>query len=281
MTLNQADYEREIGIVLPDFEVKWSTEDQKLRDWILSCPLDVVLGLLDILKTRLNNDLCTDKYFELIEPRYPNALDSIDRKFAASILVNELREYSGRTLISSVPYENTLTKVHKRIGKHFKKSVPEVASISFREEGITLIMLGEALNELSVEELRSAISGMDLDRELTAEKLKPILTRTMSEGGIAAVAQLLGKNVIKKVIMAIVEKYILKKTGEKATKEILKRLGEQVAAQTLKRAMFWVGIALIIKDIWDISGEAIRVTTPLVSGIAIGRTLGRYGGTSA
>ena len=103
----------------------------------------------------------------------------------------------------------------------------------------------------------------------------------MSEGGIAAVAQLLGKNVIKKVIMAIVEKYILKKTGEKATKEILKRLGEQVAAQTLKRAMFWVGIALIIKDIWDISGEAIRVTTPLVSGIAIGRTLGRYGGTSA
>jgi len=78
-----------------------------------------------------------------------------------------------------------------------------------------LIMLGEALNELSVEELRSAISGMDLDRELTAEKLKPILTRTMSAGGIAAVAQLLGKNVIKKVIMAIVEKYILKKTGEK------------------------------------------------------------------
>jgi hypothetical protein len=117
-----------------------------------------------------------------------------------------------------------------------------------------------------------------LDLELTAEKLKPVLMQTMGAGGIAGMAHLLGKNVIKRVVMAIVEKYILKKAGAKATKEILKRAGKQLTAQSFKRAMFWLGLALIVKDIWDLSGEATRVTTPLVSAIAIGRTLSRHEG---
>jgi len=269
------EYEEELGIKLEEFESKWSKEDLALRDWISSSPNDDVIGLLDVLRSRWNNDVCTDKFFKIVITRYPDHLTKLDLRFSATIIVNELREYSGRTFVSSVPYEKSLTIVHKRIGKHFKKIVPEVAGVVAREEAITMLMLGEAVDKLSHDDLKSALSGIDLGPDLTAEKLKPMILQTIGAGGAAALVRLLGKNVIKKAVMAIVEKYIQRKVGEKATKELLKRVGKQITAQVFKRAIFWIGIALLVKDAWDLSGEATRVTTPLVSGIAIGRTLSR------
>jgi hypothetical protein len=280
MPATQLEYENVLGIKLTEYESKWSKEDLSLRDWIASSQSEEIVGLLDILKCRWNNDTCTDKFFTTVNSRYPNNLTKLDLRFSATIIVNELREYSGRTFFTSTPYEKSLTTVHKRIGKHFKKSVPEVATVASREEAITMLMLGEAVEKLSTEELRSALSGIDLGSDLTAEKLKPMILQTIGAGGAAALVRLLGKNVIKKAVMAIVEKYIQRKVGEKATKELIKRVGKQVTAQAFKRAMFWVGIALLVKDAWDLTGEATRVTTPLVSGIAIGRTLSRLSDSS-
>lgn len=90
---------------------------------------------------------------------------------------------------------------------------------------------------------------------------------------MSALANLLGKNVIKRTVIAIIEKYIKQKAGEKVTQELVERAAQKIAAQTFKRAVFWIGIALLVKDVWDISGEATRITTPLVSGIAIVRSL--------
>ncbi len=57
LTLTQADYECELGILLSDFEEHWSAEDRKLRDWIQTCPLDEVAGFLDLIRPRLNYDV--------------------------------------------------------------------------------------------------------------------------------------------------------------------------------------------------------------------------------
>ena len=278
MAETEQDYESALGINLMEFQAKWSKEDLALRDWLTKASDDEIIGCLEVIKHRLNNNVCTNNFFDLIAPRYPDTLSERDKQFSAMILVHELRDYSGRTIGDSVPYERTLTRVHKRIGKHFKKLVPEIATVAAREEAITMIMLGEAIENMSVEELQSALSGVELDHALTAEKLKPLMVQTLVAGGAAGLVRLLGKNVIKRVVLAIIEKYLQRKLGQKATEELIKKLGQKLAAQALKRVVFWVGIALLLKDIWDLSGEATRITTPLVSAIAIPRTLGRLAG---
>lgn len=170
MAKDFSSYEEETGFRVSEHEAQWSSEDKKLRDWIAACSAEEAVGLLDVLKEAFNNDVSTYEFFKLIKERYPANLTRVDIQFAASFIVHELREYSGRTLMSSVPYEKTLTKVHKRLGKHFKVAVPEVASTRAREEAIATMMLGDAAKELKPEELQSALSGVEFDGELTAEK---------------------------------------------------------------------------------------------------------------
>lgn len=265
-----------LGTSEQELKEGWSKEDRKLFEFLSQCDKNEFATILGLLANRWNNDPCTDEFFKAVTERFPDHLTNLDQIVGAMLVVYEIRQYSGHTFLPiKPPYEKTLTKVHKRIGKHFKSTVPEVATVVDRERSITILMVGEAINNLTPEELETALKGADLPPSLVREKQKQILLQTIAAGGFEGLVALLGKNVIKKAVIGIVEKYLAKKISQEALAETLKRVGTKLPAHFFKRAFLWIGIALLIKDVWDLSGEATRITTPLVTSIAISRTLAR------
>jgi uncharacterized protein YaaW (UPF0174 family) len=274
MENNLNKYLTSLGVSETIIKAKWSKEDKALYEYICNCERNEFVTMLGLLANRLNNEVCTDKYFKEIKARFPDNIITIDQIVGAMLIVHELRQYSGHGFLpSKPPYEKTLTKVHKRIGKHFKTKVPEVSSVTSREQSITMLMVGEAVKNLNTEELEIALQGADLPPSLVKEKRKQILLQTMAASGFEGLVILLGKNVIKRAVIGILEKSLVKKMGQEAIGQILKQVAKKLPAKAFEKAFFWVGVALLVKDVWDIAGEATRVTTPLVTAIAISRTL--------
>ena len=90
---------------------------------------------------------------------------------------------------------------------------------------------------------------------------------------MAALYKLLGKKVVKEVVMQITEKYVLKTIGEKAAKKVLISIAKKVPQKAFKGFLGYAGWALLAKDVFDIAGEATRYTTPFVISVSIFRTL--------
>lgn len=273
--MNTQQYESKLEVTSQNIESKWSKADGELCGWIAAQDVDTVASLLAVLKDRWFNDVWVDKYFREVAPRYPEGLTKIDIDFAARVVVHELREYSAHTFGPSIKYEETLEKVHVRLGRHFKSQVPKAAAVAAREDAIAKMLTLDAVNHLTAEDLAEVMAGLNFDPSLTAEQRKAIVIQTIAAGGIALLSSVLSKVVIKKLITSIIERYFLKVLGKKGTEEAMKQFGKRVAAKSIQRFIPWIGWALLLKDVIDIGGEATRITTPLVSAIAIGRSVDR------
>jgi len=68
---------------------------------------------------------------------------------------------------------------------------------------------------------------------------------------------------------------VIKHLGKKAATEIIGKVAKKVAQKTFKNLLGYVGWALLAKDIFDIAGEASRVTLPFVTSISIYRCIDR------
>ena len=66
---------------------------------------------------------------------------------------------------------------------------------------------------------------------------------------------------------------MLKQLSKKATTEVLSKISKKVAQKTFQSAVAYVGWAFFVKDLFDLAGEASRITVPFVINISIYRTL--------
>jgi|GEM_PF-4941917 len=264
-----------LGSSLEELQSKWSKEDAALKEWLKETDRENLLTLLEMLFGFFNQDVCTVEFCKQISPRMRGGLDDQEVEVGASLIVHELREFGGVSMVSSRPYEKSIVAVHKRIASARKISIPAAASIRAREDHIATILFAEAWRDLNPSEVGSAIEGAEFKSGETFEKKKEIVAQTIASAGLGGVAKLLGKNHLKKAVLATFEHQTKKKIGEKATQKIVERAGERIAAESMKRAVIFVGWALLAKDIWDLMGEATRVTTPMISAISVMRSLDR------
>lgn len=251
----------------------FSDADRELMGWVESLNEDDLASLLGILASRWNNEPLTDYWFG---SRGDAVASGTERSTASRIVVHELRQYAGHSLnvFADKPhYPEVLTKVHARLAKRAKKKAPSAAAVRQREDAIAQLLVAEALDSLTEAEVREAIAGLDLNS--SKENQRKILLDTVAAAGIQGLVRLLGKRVIKNVVLTMLERAALKKMGEKAVKEALGRIATKVPQTMFKRAAFWVGIGFLLKDVYDIGGEATRVTMPLIAHISVHRSIQR------
>ncbi len=253
----------------------FSEEDLILSDWLASCPIDLIKLLIERLDKQITNDAITDWFINKFNTKYrTKKIDTEMRILTSTILVHELKEYSGNTLniITAKPdYPKILDNVYNKICKRYKISRPTVNSIKNKEKLIAELLLKDAINNVSEEDLFAAIKGSNFHP--SNENLKKILIETLASGGIGYLANLLGKETVKNVVLNISEKYMLKQLSKKATTEVLSKISKKVAQKTFQSAVAYVGWAFFVKDLFDLAGEASRITVPFVINISIYRTL--------
>ncbi len=197
-----------------------------------------------------------------------------DKEVAAILMIHEIRGYGSNTLnvfSGNTHYENILAKNHEKIAARSKLTVPKVASVRFREKSIADMLMQEALNELSAEEIQGALIGAHI--QPTKENTKEILKKAVAAAGVQGVSTLVGKKALKELVLDILKNYLTKQLGKKASKMVVKKIASKVAQKTFKSALGWLGVALIAKDVYDFAGEASRVTMPFVINISIYRSI--------
>ena len=274
-----------------EFELKayristsFSAEEQELRDWFVDQGLDCLYSLENVLQGRYFNDVVTDFFFrnkEIFE-------ESERNQYLATLVLHELKEYAGNSLnflIKKPRYSQILNKVHKRIGKQFKQKAPITATIVQREEAIAMMVLQDVIKNLTEEEIHDILKGVDLDS--TQENRSRIIFETLSGAGFLALSKFLGGKLIKEIAFKMLERYIMNKIGNRLGQQVAQKVAHegaerilQIAGKKLPHYIFrgaaaTIGWAFLAKDILDVSGEASRITTPMVVQISLYRTLQR------
>ncbi len=83
------------------------------------------------------------------------------------------------------------------------------------------------------------------------------------------------RKTIKEFILKTLETYIAKKVGKKIITGVFEKLAKKLPQYFFKGLGNVIGGVFIAYDIYQIGGEATRVTTPLVLEIAIYKSLSR------
>ena len=273
-----ADYEMKLGFAIDERVKGFSEEDQKLARFIASLPAEDFSTLMSVYSGRLFNDLITDAYLKEVLGKGAEILSELDRELGGALAVLECREYAGNTWIffSEKPhYERVLTRTHKRLGKQHKKAVPEVASVRARESAIASMMMLSGIECLTDEEVSEALKGLDTS-SFKGDQRK-MLTEALAGGGILYLARTLGKKAVKEIILRVGQRLMAKKLGEEAAKLAAKKLAAKVPQKLFLRAVSFVGWALLVKDAYDLGGEATRITFPFVINVSVLRTVHELG----
>ncbi len=136
------------------------------------------------------------------------------------------------------------------------------------------MLVEAALKKMTPEEVASAVAAAE-NLDMTKEALRTALLEAVAAGGIAAIARLLGKRVVKEVTLGLLQAFVAKQVGKKVAEQIIKAVAKKVPQYAFQAFANFIGIALIAKDLFDLGGEATRVTMPITVHIAIGRALAR------
>lgn len=280
-----------------EFELKsykistsFTPEETELRDWLINQGLDCLYSLENILQGRYFNDVVTDFFF-----RNKETFDESKKNhYLATLVLHELKEYAGNSLnfiVKKPRYNQIISKVHKRLGKQFKHKVPISATTIQREEAIAMMILQDVIKNLSEEEIDEILKGVDLDS--TQENRSRIIFETLSGAGFLALSKFLGGKLIKELAFKMLERYIMNKLGNRLGQQVAQKVAHegaerilQIAGKKLPHYIFrgaaaTIGWAFLAKDIIDVSGEASRITTPMVVQLSLYRTLDRRFGNES
>lgn len=117
-----------LGSEIDESLKSFSKEDLELALWLETESGTFLDELGEFLSSCFFNDFKTKEFYE-------NKCQN-DRKRHSVVIVHELKEYAGHTLnlFASKPvYPQILSRVHKRLSKHYKKknSCPDIASVNY------------------------------------------------------------------------------------------------------------------------------------------------------
>lgn len=257
-----------------------SKEDDQLFAW-LCIDEDVWESLCAVFERRMG----TRKGFGawLLEAdSLQYRLNPDQRRIGAFFILLELREFGGHTLwnrVKTAPhYEDVVKQVHIRVAKRFKKTVHDIMSVEEREISLCAMLLGESLDQLSAEGVEQLLKDAQYhstgDFSEVKKSLRAMRSGSGGEGriGIARYKGMLGKTIAKRFGLALVESAW--GASKLASVGRIGSIAAKVLPFALRRAGLYLSLGFLLKDAYQLGGEATRVTNPAVIIIALYRSLG-------
>ncbi len=247
-----------------EFLSESSMEDKKLFSW-LSEEDDVWAALCPVFERRLG----TRKGFEAWLLKADAAgyrLSSEMKRIGAYFVILELREYAGHSLwnrVGKAPhYEDILKVVHGRVSEKFRIKPRDEMSVEDRELSLSAMILRESLDSLSPDKVQEILKETNLGTTSDLKNLRDGLVGRFAEVGSANLKNLLGRSVMKRFGTKVIESAF--GSGRLASAGALGSFASKVLPVAFKRAGLYISIGFLLKDAYQLGGEATRITNPAV-----------------
>ncbi len=203
-------------------------------------------------------------------------LNAAQKRVGAFFVVLELREFGGHTLWNrlkeSPHYEDIIRQVHERVAGRFKKPFPDAMSVEDREISLCAMMLGESLEQLSPSKVSQLLKDANFETLGDLKELRKSLLTKLNGGSLSSFKGMLGKLVAKRFGAALIESaWGLPRLAGVGR---IGSLASRVLPFALRRAGLYLSLGFLLKDAYQLGGEATRVTNPAIIIIALYRSLG-------
>ncbi|RZA25328.1 MAG: hypothetical protein EOP10_07200 [Proteobacteria bacterium] len=249
-----------------------STEDGKLFEW-LCLDDDVWPALCPVFERRLG----TRKGFEawlLKADSLGFQLSPDMKRIGAYFVLLELREFGGHTLwnrAGKIPhYEDIVRNVHDRVSTRFGIATRKEMSVADRELSLSAIILRESLDQLSADKVKSLLKDANFDSVSDWTELRQGLLEKIGTVGVSSIKSIVGKQAAKKFGASLIETAFganrLAKAGS------IGGFASKVLPLALRRAGLYISLGFLLKDAYQLGGEATRVTNPAVIIISLYRS---------
>lgn len=249
-----------------------SAEDDLLFEW-LTQENDVWPVLSPVFERRVG----TRKGFEawLLEAdRQQFQLSPEFKRVGAFFVILELREFAGHTLwnrFGKIPhYEDIVKVVHERVADRFKMPKRGDMSVADRELSLSALVLKESLEQLSLEKVSDILRESNFETTSDFSELKSGLLKKLGSAAPSTLNTLIGKSFAKKIGTKMIESAF--GAGRLAGAGRFGNIAAQVLPVAFKRAGLYVSLGFLMKDAYDLGGEATRVTNPAVIIISLYRS---------
>lgn len=249
-----------------------SADDDQLFEW-LSLDDDVWPALCPVFERRVN----TRKGFEawlLKADQSGFRLSSDMKRVGAFFILLELREFGGHTLwnrVGKVPhYEDIVKSVHDRVSARFGIPLRKDMSVTDRELSLSAIILRESLEKLSPEKVNSLLRESKYESVSDFHEVKKNLLSRLSSTGTSGLKSMLGKTVAKRFGASVIETAF--GASRLANAGRIGGFAAKILPLALRRAGLYISLGFLLKDAYQLGGEATRVTNPAVIIIALYRS---------
>lgn len=250
-----------------------SLEDKLLFEW-LSQEEDVWPALCPVFERRIHTRKGFDAWL-LNADQCGFQLSSDLKRVGAFFIVLELREYAGHSLwnqVGKVPhYEDILKNVHDRVCTRFSTRLHQDMSVSDREMSLSAMILQESLEKLSPEKVYSLLRESRFETVSDFHEVKENLKKKLRSTGASGMKSMLGKTVARKFGVRLIETAF--GSTRLASLGPLGGLAAKVLPFALRRAGLYLSLGFLLKDAYQLGGEATRITNPAVIIIALYRSL--------
>lgn len=211
-------------------------------------------------------------------------LNEEKRRIGAFFVIVELREYAGHSLwnrFKSPPhYEDIVKAVHERVAARFKRAAPESMSVEDREISLSAMLLGESLDQLSPEVVERLLKDSQFKSSSDFDEVRSSLMAKLKGGksGFGSFRTMLGKTIAKRFGTALIESAW--GASKLAGAGRIGTIASRVLPFALRRAGLYLSLGFLLKDAYQLGGEATRVTNPAVIIIALYRSFSDHLGTN-
>lgn len=249
-----------------------STEDDLLFEWLIQDD-DVWPVLCPVFERRVG----TRKGFEawmLEADRLDFRLTPEFKRIGAFFVLLELREFGGHTLwnrLGKIPhYEDIVKNVHDRVSRKFGIPTRSDMSVNDRELSLSAIILKESLEQLSPEKVNSILKESKFESTSDFQELRSGLIQKLGSATPSTLKSMMGKSIARKFGARFIESAFgasrLANTGR------LGSFAAKVLPIAFRRAGLYLSLGFLMKDAYDLGGEATRVTNPAVIIISLYRS---------
>ncbi|MBC7660920.1 MAG: hypothetical protein H7249_14585 [Chitinophagaceae bacterium] len=251
---------------------KSESEDNRLFDWLIEED-DVWPVLVPVFERRVHTRKGLEKW--LLEADHAAfKLTSDQKRIGAFFIILEIREYAGHTLWNTLRepphYDEIVKQVHERVAKRFKRPFDKQMSVQDRELSLSVMLLGESLEGLSPEKVFELLKESEFLGGSDYSEIKKTLLGKLGTSGVGGMKTMLGKTVAKRLAAGLIESAWGASRLAQAG-----RIGgvlSRVLPFALRRASLYVSLGFLLKDAYQLGGEATRITNPAVIIIALYRS---------
>lgn len=251
-----------------------SPEDNLLFEWLCE-EEDVWAALAPVFERRLGIRKGFSVWLHHADHSHFQ-LSPEQRRIGAFFVILELREFAGHSLwnrLKTPPhYEEIVKGVHERVSKRFGKKAHELMGVEDREISLCAMLLGESLDQLTPDAVERLLKDSDFKSSSDYDEVRKNLMGNLKGGksGFGGFRAMLGKTVAKRFGTALIESAW--GASKLASAGRVGSIASKVLPFAFRRAGLYLSLGFLLKDAYQLGGEATRVTNPAVIIIALYRS---------